>query len=177
MAILNFFKKAMPFLTTGLSLAGGPAGVAAATILGKVLKIDSPTVNSVQDALNKLTLSPDVQAQLQEAENQYKLQMQSMGFQHEDDLAALAEKDKESARGLQIATRSITMPILAYVAVIVLALCIYMSGFRNLPDSGHDAIMILFGLVVSIVKDVYGYFFGSSAGSEAKTQLLANGGK
>lgn len=172
MGALDFFKKAMPFLTTGLSLAG-PAGAVAANVLGKVLKIDSPTTNAVQDALNKLTLSPEVQAQLQQAEEQYRLQMQSMGFQHEEELAALAEKDKESARNLQVATRSITMPILAYVAVIVLAFCIYMTGFRNLPSSGHDAIMILLGLVVAIVKDVYGYFFGSSAGSDEKTKLLA----
>lgn len=175
MAALDFFKKALPWITTGLSFAG-PAGAVASTVLGKVLKVDNPTVGSIQEALGRLTLSPEIQAQLQEAENQYKTQMQAMGYQHEEELAALAEKDKESARNLQVATRSITMPILAYVAVIVLAFCIYMTGFRNLPASGHDAIMILLGLVVSIVKDVYGYFFGSSAGSDEKTKLLANGG-
>lgn len=175
MATLDFFKKALPFLTTGLSLAG-PAGAVASTILGKVLNINSPSVGSVQDALSKLTLSPEMQAQLQEAENQYKIQMQSMGFQHETDLAALAEKDKDSARNLQIQTKSLTMPALAFLAVFTLGLCIWLTGFRALPESGHDALMILLGLVGAMVKDVYGYFFGSSASAEAQTkQIIANG--
>jgi len=175
MAVLDFFKKALPFLTTGLSLAG-PAGVAASTILGKVLNISSPTAQSVQDALNKLTLSPEVQAQLQEAENQYRLQMQSMGFQHEEELAALGEKDRESARSMQVQTRSYTMPILAFLSVIVLGFCIYMVGFRTLQPTGHDAMMILLGLVGAMTKDVYGYFFGSSSGSDEKTVLLSQKG-
>lgn len=175
MAAIDFFKKALPFLTTGLSLAG-PAGAVASSVLGKVLKIDSPTVGSVQDALAKLTLSPEVQAQLQEAENQYRAQMQSMGFQHETELAALAEKDKESARNLQIQTHSYTMPALAFLGVLVLGFCIYMVGFRELPTTGRDAMMILLGIVSAITKDIYGYFFGSSAGSDEKTKLLANGG-
>lgn len=173
MAVLDFFKKALPFLTTGLSLAG-PAGIAASTILGKVLNIQTPTTESVQKALSELTLSPEIQAQLTQAEEQYKLQMQSMGFQHDSELAALAEKDKESARTMQIQTRSYSMPALAFLGVAVLGLCIYMVGFRELPASGHDAMMILLGIVSAVVKDIYGYFFGSSAGSAEKTKLLAD---
>jgi hypothetical protein len=172
MAVLSFFKKALPFLTTGLSLAG-PAGMAASTILGKVLNISSPTTNAIQDALGKLTLSPEIQAQLQEAENQYRLQMQSMGFQHEEELAALGAKDRDSARNMQMQTHSYTMPTLAFLSVIVMAFCIYMVGFRTLPPQGHDTVIFLLGIVAAMVKDVYGYFFGSSAGSDDKTNLLA----
>lgn len=39
-------------------------------------------------------------------------------------------------------------------------------------SGGKDALLIALGALVALVKDVYGYYFGSSEGSTRKTELL-----
>lgn len=41
-----------------------------------------------------------------------------------------------------------------------------------LPDEGHDAMMLLTGALAGGWATILGYYFGSSAGSEAKNALL-----
>jgi hypothetical protein len=41
------------------------------------------------------------------------------------------------------------------------------------PKTGaKDALLITLGALVSLVKDVYGYYFGSSEGSSRKTEIM-----
>lgn len=173
--VLGFFKKIMPFVTTGLSLAG-PPGVLASSILGKVFNIANPTPDSVKQALSNANMTPELQAQLVEAELTYKQQMQAMGFQHEDDIVKAMDADRANARAMQVSTRSYLPAVLAILAVTTLGFCIYMVGFHNLPVTGKDAMEILLGVVAGISKDVYGYYFGSSAGSDRKTEIIAQNG-
>jgi|SRR6266404_510740 len=172
--VLGFFKKAMPFITTGLSLAGGPAGNAAALILGKVLKVDSPTVDSITKTLQGLTLTPELQAQLQEAENQYKLQMQQMGYQHEDDLAKIGADDRASARQMQIQTRSWVVPCLAIVITLGFFGLLTLLLYHVAPSGSEKILDVMTGSLGTAWIMVVTYFFGSSAGSDRKTELLAN---
>lgn len=174
--VLGFFKKVMPFVTAALPLAG-PAGVLASGILGKVLNVTNPTPDSVTQALANVNMTPELQAQLAEAELTFKTQMQAMGFQHEDDMAKALDDDRASARQMEVATRSNLPAVLAGLSVLTLGFCIYMVGFRNIPASGKDAMEILLGVVAGICKDVYGYFFGSSAGSDRKTEIIAQNGQ
>lgn len=169
--ILGFFKKAMPFITAGLSIAG-PAGVAASSILGKVLNVSSPTIDSVQKALASLTLTPELQVQLAEAENQYKLQMQQMGYQNAEDLEKLAVADLASARTMQIATRSWTAPTLAWVIVISFFIAVWavLTGHGKVEAAFAGT---LIGYLAANCQQVVSYYFGSSAGSDRKTELLA----
>ena len=169
--ILGFLKKGYPFLAAGLSVAG-PVGNLAASILGKVLSVENPTPETVTKALEQATLTPDQQAALQQGEQQYQAQLQAMGFQHVEEVLALQEEDRASARNMQIQTRSKLPAYLAAAAVVTLLACIALLAFVNLPASGRDAILILLGAVVASYKDVYGYVFGSSAGSAEKTAAL-----
>lgn len=173
--VLGFFRKSMPYISAGLSLAG-PPGNAAAAVLGKVFGQANPTIKSVTDALNGMTLTPELQVQLKEAELQYSQVMTQAGYQSAEELAQIDETDRASARQMQAATKSWLPGMLAGLAVCTLALCIYMVGFRKLPDEGHDAIIFLLGIVSGINKDVYSYFFGSSSGSDRKTELMAGNG-
>lgn len=173
--VLGFFKKIMPFLTTGLSLIG-PPGILASTVLGKVLNVSSPTSDSIQKALNSLTLTPELQVQLQEAENQYKQQMQSMGYQHEEELAQLAVQDRASARQMQIQVKSwvpSTMSILVTIGFFGLML---LMMFHKIPDGSNDLIDTMIGSLGTAWIMVISYYFGSSVGSDRKTELIAQGG-
>ena len=100
--------------------------------------------------------------------------MQQMGYAHETDLETIAEKDRDSARQMQVQTKSYTPTMLAWAAVLTLMGCIYLLGFRAIPMTGKDALLMLLGAVTVTYKDVYGYFFGSSAGSDRQTEILAN---
>jgi hypothetical protein len=65
------------------------------------------------------------------------------------------------------------LPVGAVLAVIVVlgffALLFLLS--RN-PAVNHDALNVLYGSLGASVTGVMGYYFGSSAGSRAKTEML-----
>lgn len=173
--VLGFFKKVMPFLTTGLSLAG-PPGILASTILGKVLNVSSPTTDAVQKTLNSLTLTPELQAQLQEAEMQYKQQMQAMGYQHEEELAQLAVQDRADARQMQVQVKSWVPSTLAVLVTLGFFGLIFLMMYHKLPDGSNDLIDTMIGSLGTAWIMVVSYYFGSSVGSDRKTELIAQGG-
>ncbi|HEX8838456.1 MAG TPA: hypothetical protein VF748_16050 [Candidatus Acidoferrum sp.] len=173
--VLGFFKKAMPFLTAGLSIAG-PAGMAASTILGKVLNVQSPTVDSVQKALSSLTLTPELQVQLQEAENQFKQQMQAMGYQHEEELLQLSTADVQSARQMQVATRSSVAPMLAIVVSFGFFGMLAVMLFHKSPPETTDVLEIMIGSLGTGWTMILSYYFGTSAGHETLLKSLETNG-
>jgi hypothetical protein len=63
--------------------------------------------------------------------------------------------------------------VLAYAAIGGLISLIWALLVRQIPEgSTRDILLILSGALVAIVKDVYGFEFGSSRGSEVKTEQL-----
>lgn len=179
MSFTSFVKKAAPWLTTVASAifpgAAPILGVASGLLskgLGTTVKADT---DSITNAITMAAASPDQLATLKKIDDDFAVQMRQLGIQEAQELEEILAQDRASARNLQIQTRSSMPAMLAWAAVITLLLCIYLLAFRPLPADGKDAILILLGAVVASYKDVYGYFFGSSAGSAQKTELLANG--
>lgn len=68
---------------------------------------------------------------------------------------------------------------LAYGAVIALIVCIIALFIAEVPPSSRDLLLVTLGALVTIVKDVYGFEFGSSKDSQrnaqAVTDMLKNG--
>lgn len=44
----------------------------------------------------------------------------------------------------------------------------------DFPDSSKDVLLVVVGALVGIIKDVFGFEFGSSKGSERNQQALAD---
>lgn len=176
MSFADVMKKAFPFISAAASL-GGPIGVMAATLVGKAIGVDKiePTTDAISTAIAAAFSDPTQRAALLKAEQDFQLQMAELGYKDAEALAATAAADRASARDMQVKTKALTPALLSWAAVATLIFCIYLIGFRNLPGTGHDALLILLGAVTATYKDIYGYYFGSSAGSAAKTDLLANG--
>jgi len=64
-------------------------------------------------------------------------------------------------------------PLLALAAIIgFFGAIIVLISAPEIPGSVKDILLILIGALVAIVKDVFGYYFGSSEGSARKTELL-----
>lgn len=171
-----FFQKAFPFISAGLSL-GGPLGNAAAGILGKVIGKPDLTVDGIDDALSGLTLTPELQAQLKEAELTYQQQMTALGFQNAQEMLALDDQDRASARQRETLVKDNTPKILAYMIVISgLGMCGFLvSHHSTILDNAEMAGFAgtVLGYIMSEMKQVINYYFGSSAGSAAKTQIMA----
>lgn len=63
----------------------------------------------------------------------------------------------------------------AYMALFItigfMAVVIALLYLEPKPGA-KDALLITLGALVSMVKDVYGYYFGSSEGSTRKTEIM-----
>ena len=53
--------------------------------------------------------------------------------------------------------------VLALLAMLGFLGTIYMPHQYELRESSRDIVMVLMGVMAGVVKDVYSYFFGSSA--------------
>lgn len=172
MSIGSFFKSLCPFLSVAAETFGGPAGAIAASVLSKVAGADVKP-SAIASTIQSLSMTEDGRLKLDAAEKEFQITMAKMGFDEREKFVEALVSDRASARDMQKATRSYLPSILAFAAVSTLLFCIYLVGFRTLPDTGHDALMILLGAVVALVKDVYGFIFGGSMGQEQATNLLS----
>jgi hypothetical protein len=176
---VNFLKKLAPFLSTGLSLAG-PYGALASKILSPILGIKPDAKeDDYTAALAKAT--PEQIEAIKQAEQQFQLQMKQLEIQSVEELEKLASDDRASARNREIQVtastgkKDLTPRILAFAVVI---LCFAGEGlyfFLGAPrNASPELIGRILGTLDSALILVLSYYFGSSAGSDRKTELLAS---
>lgn len=123
-------------------------------VLGKVADVAQKYFPSEQDRAKFLAEIEHVAA-----EDQAKLE-------------ALAVDDRKSARDMQVATGSWTPAVLAAVVTGgFFGVLGYMLVY-GLPKHGGEALLILLGTLGAAFAAVINYYFGSSAGSAAKTAIL-----
>ena len=63
---------------------------------------------------------------------------------------------------------------LAYGAVGCLCVCIILLFFCEVPATSRDLLLVTLGALVTIVKDVYGFEFGSSKDSARSAQAVVD---
>lgn len=169
---MNFLKKLAPFLSTGLSLAG-PYGAIASKILSPILGVKADAgEDQYSAALAKAT--PEQIEAIKKAEQDFQLQMKQLDIQSTDDLEKIAAADRASAREMQVQTKSWIPGALA--VTITVGFFALLSGmmFGKLKASDNQALLLLLGSLSMAFGAVVSYYFGSSAGSDRKTELLAN---
>jgi len=131
----------------------------------------------VHGALNKLgellqagTINT---AQIKQAELKHTETMAELGFKNTADLAKITADDRDSARKMQIATKSMMPAVLAALVIIgVMAIMLGMAYGLKLDSGLKDTFILGFGVMLGLLKEVYGYVFGSSAGSQAKDATI-----
>lgn len=161
-----------PMLGTAL---GGPLGGAAASLLVNKLgsKADPTDPVAVQEALAQAVMTPDGLAKLKEAEMDFQLQMKTLDIKSVYDLEALASNDRASARAREVSIRD---KVPAYLACGVTLGFFGLLGFllRHAPPAdSKDVLNIMLGSLGTAWVSIVAYYFGSSSGSAAKTELLA----
>lgn len=157
-----------PNLATAL---GGPVAGWAVGELEKVFGFDPGTAqadNGAQLAKAIAGMTPDQAVALRKADQDFSIRMRELDI----DLDKLSQEDRASARQMQIQTRDLTPRLLALLIVIGFFTLLGLMAFVQLPVKNESAIQIMLGSLAAAFGAVYQFFFGSSAGSQAKDQTI-----
>jgi hypothetical protein len=157
---MDWLKTLAPTIASAL---GGPLAGLAISSVSKALGIDE---DKVQDTISEGKLNAEQIAQLKLAEIELQKQAQELGLNFEK----LAVEDRKSARDMQIATKSSIPAILAIIVTVGFFGILLSIMFSTVIKS--DAMMVLLGSLGTAWTAIVSYYFGSSAGSAAKTELL-----
>lgn len=150
---------------------GGPLGGLAVEAAANALGVPEKTTDAVKQALAGVT--PDQMLALKKADQEFALDMQTLGFKQITDLEALAAGDRKDARAMQVQTRSRVPAILSigvtlgYFAVLVGM----MTKLFTVSDS--QALLLMLGSLSTAWGVVIAFWFGTTADSGRKTELLA----
>lgn len=161
-------KTVAPWIGTAL---GGPLGGMALEAAASALGISEKTTDAVKQVLSGAT--PEQMLALKKADQDFSLQMQALGFKQVTDLENIAAGDRKSARDMQVAMRSKVpawlsfMVTLGYFSVLIGM----MTGALKVSDS--QALLIMLGSLSTAWGVVMAFWFGTTADSGRKTELLA----
>lgn len=159
---MEWLKQIAPTIATAL---GGPLAGMAVSAISKAVGVDE---DKVQDMISSNKLNADQVAQLKMAEIELAQQAQELGLNFEK----LAVDDRKSAREMQATTRSWVPPLLA--AAVTFGFFAILGGmmFGKMSVADNTALTMMLGSLGTAWTGIIAYYFGSSAGSQAKTDLL-----
>lgn len=156
--------------TLGGPLAGAAVGALSKVLLGK----PDGTASEIDAAL--ATASPETIAAVRKADQDFEAEMGRQGI----DLERINAEDRNSARQREVqANDSWTPRILAGVVItgFFAAVGYVLSGKVGLTGEQGTLVGVLIGYVSAKADQVVSYYFGSSAGSKAKTDALTRAAK
>jgi hypothetical protein len=157
---MSILEQIAPTIATALL---GQAGGIAVSLVSKYLGIDEKDVQSTIDS-GKLT--SDQLASLKQAEIELQAKAQELGLNFEK----LATDDRKSARDMQVVTKSIIPAILAIgVTIGFFAILI---GLMTDNVTKSDALLLMLGSLGTAWTAIVSFYFGSSASSQNKDELL-----
>ena len=159
---MDWLKSIAPTIFTAL---GGPLGGLAYEAVSKVMGVSQDDAKTMLES-GKLTA--DQIASVQQAEIALKAKAQELGL----DFEKLAVEDRASARQMQSATHSWIPPFLAVGITVGFFGILYALMSDRVAKS--DELMIMLGSLSTAWTGVIAFYFGSSAGSQRKDELIHN---
>ena len=157
---MDWLKMIAPTIATAV---GGPFGTMAYGLIAHELGVSPEEAKTTIEA-GKLTA--DQIASVQLAEVQIKAKAQELNL----DFAQLVVADRKSAREMQAQTRSYIPAVLAISVTI--GFFGILIGMMTETFKTSDALMLMLGSLGTAWTGIIAFYFGSSAGSQAKDDLL-----
>jgi hypothetical protein len=174
---LHILGSVAPTLATAI---GGPfAGMAVSAIEGAIGgKATTPAdqQKAIETAL--LGTDPATLLALKKAETDFTAQMASLGIEKDK----LVFDDIASARSMQVATKDPTVGRLAWLVIggfllvstfECIAMVAWPTKWAAIPAAALNLLGIIFGFLANEAKSAGAFYFGSTAGSQAKDQTLS----
>lgn len=167
----NIIGKVAPYLGAAV---GGPLGSAAVTAIADALGLSDKTGDAIKQALSGVT--PEQMLAIKTAEQGFAARMQELGFANAKDMESIAAGDRDSARQREMAVLDKTPRNLAYGVIGGFFFILITMMFFEIPAASRDILNIMLGTLGGSFSGVIGYYFGSTANSAKKTELLAKAG-
>ncbi|WP_343928732.1 hypothetical protein [Pigmentiphaga daeguensis] len=164
----SLVSTAAPWLGTAL---GGPLGGLAVTAIADALGLSEKTEAAIKGALAGATQA-DLLA-LKQADQQFALRMQELGYQNTQALERIAADDRASARKRESELKDGTNRVLAYAVTAGFFCVLGLLLFTDVPGGAREALFIMLGVLGTAWNNVMSYYFGSTAGGKLKSDLLA----
>jgi hypothetical protein len=160
---MDWLKQIAPTIATAM---GGPLAGMAVSAISKAIGVEPEKVG---DLISNNKLTAEQIAQVKIAEIELQKQAQELGLNFEK----LSVEDRKSARDMQMVTRSWVPPLLA--ASVTVGFFSILGGmmFGKMSVADNTALTMMLGSLGTAWTGIIAYYFGSSAGSQAKTDLLS----
>lgn len=168
--LLNLVRTVAPSIA---SAVGGPlAGMATKAISEALLGKPDGTEQELLQAVDRAT--PEQLLALKKAEQDFAVQMRELDI----DLERISVADRDSARNREVKTRDWTPKVLAALITVGYFGALFYMLRNGLPQhGGSEAMLVMLGTLGTAWGGVVAYYFGSSAGSRAKDELMRQNGK
>ena len=157
---MDWLTQIAPTIATAL---GGPLAGMAVSAVSKAIGC---TPEEVQNVISNNKLDATQVAALQQAELELKKQAQEMNL----NFAKLANDDRKSARDMQAITRSFIPPVLAIGVTGGFFGILFGLMYGQIQHAPQIDIML--GSLGTAWTGIVSFYFGSSASSQNKDQLL-----
>lgn len=161
---LSWIKTVAPMIGTAL---GGPLGGMAVGMLADKLGVEEKTIKAVTNAISETKLTPEQVSSIRQAE----IEFQKFLGQNKIDLERINMENTKSAREMQMANKSYTPQVLSFVITVgFFGVLYYMLTMEAKPN---EALLIMLGSLGTAWAAVCNFWFGSTAGSARKTELIS----
>lgn len=150
---------------------GGPLGGVAITAIANALGLSEKTEGAIKDALAGVT--PEHLLTLKVAEQEFAFKMQELGFANDKDMEALATADRDSARRRETIVLDSTPRNLAYLITFGFFGVLVFIMLGEVQEGMRAVLYTMLGALGASWQATISYYFGSTKGSAAKTELLA----
>lgn len=137
----------------------------------------SSLVDSIGNAIDNNITSDEERLKLRNELVKLQQEFTLKAYEFEAKNAETTAKDRETARTREIelaksGQKNYMLYILSALAIALLASLTFYILRHEVPQGIRDMVMMIVGAVLAIVKDIYGYYFGSSYGSALKNDII-----
>lgn len=163
---------------TAATLLGGPfAGLAVSALegaLGTTQPVGTTTtltdrVSAIQQVLTQGQMTGEQILALKQADLEVQKHLADNGIQ----LEQISANDRDSARKREIEIKDVTPKVLAYSVTVGFFGTLTALMYGDISGASHEVLLVMIGSLGTAWTGIITYYFGSSAGSAAKTGLLA----
>lgn len=164
---MDWLKSIAPTIATVL---GGPLAGMAVQAIGSAMGMSDATGERINEVLTSGNMTGEQVAAVKKAELELKAKLAELKIKPEE----IAAADRDSARQMQTTVRSRIPGSLAILVTLGFFGILIGLMTDELSTANQEPLLIMLGALGAAWGAVIQFYFGSSAGSVAKNELLAN---